>query len=144
MSAALDLQTKIRSSIPLSDTMQFNIAELTEKSILVHAPLSPNVNIHGTGFAGSIYSLAVLTGWALVTHIIDSQGFNADLVVAKAEIRYRKPVNTDIECRCRVPVNLYEAFNRDMAAMGKAKLSLDIEIGDSQALLNATYFAAVN
>lgn len=143
MSAAQDLQEKIRSTIPLSDAMQFNIVDLTEKSILVHAPLSPNVNIHGTGFAGSIYSLAVLTGWAMVTHIIDSQGIDGDLVVGKAEIRYRKPVVGDIECRCSVPGYLYEAFNRDMKTNGKAKLSLEIEVGDSQAILNATFFASV-
>ena len=123
--------------------MEFNIVELTEKSILVHAPLSPNVNIHGTGFAGSIYSLAVLTGWALVTHIIDTQGIDADLVVGKAEIRYLKPVDGDIECRCLVPGVLYEAFNMDMETNGKAKLSLEIEVGDSQALLNAVFFASV-
>lgn len=143
MSIALDLQGKIRAAIPLSDAMQFNIVELKENSILVHAPLSPNVNIHGTGFAGSIYSLAVLTGWAMVTHIIKSQGFDGDLVVGKAEIRYRKPVGGDIECRCSVPDNLYQAFNRDMKTNGKAKLSLEIEVGDSQALLNATFFASV-
>ena len=60
--AALALQHKIHESIPLSEAMQFSIASLSRESILVTAPLAPNVNIHGTGFAGSIYSLAVLSG----------------------------------------------------------------------------------
>ncbi len=140
MSIAHNLQEKIRSTIPLSDAMQFDIVELTEKSIMVRAPLPPNVNIHGTGFAGSIYSLAILTGWAMLTHIIDSQDFEGDLVVGKAEICYLKPVSGDIECRCSVPDYLYEAFNKDMKNNSKAKISLKIEIGDSQALLSAIFF----
>ena len=61
----LELQQKIRTGIPLSETMEFEIAELTPNLIRVQAPLAPNVNVHGTGFAGSIYSIAVLAGWAL-------------------------------------------------------------------------------
>ena len=67
MNAAEALEQKIRGSIPLSDAMQFHIEALSLDAIEVVAPLPPNVNIHGTGFAGSIYSVAVLTGWALCT-----------------------------------------------------------------------------
>ncbi len=139
MSSATDLQNKIQSTIPLSEAMQFEIVELTEKSILVQAPLSPNVNIHGTGFAGSIYSLAVLCGWAMATHIIDLLGIDADLVVSKAEIRYRKPVNGDIECRCEVSESEINQLAGEFENKGRSRLVLDIRVGDSQAMLNATY-----
>lgn len=139
MSCANDLQQKIRSTIPLSESMQFGIDELTDHSILVRAPLAPNVNIHGTGFAGSIYSLAVLTGWAMVTHIVTSRSISCELVVSKAEIRYLRPVVGDIECRCEVADTVINQFIDYYENKGRSRIMLEIMVGDRLATLNATY-----
>jgi len=142
MSSAIELTRKIRDAIPLSATMQFSIEHLQAGEIRVTAPLSPNINIHGTGFAGSLYSIAVLTGWALCTQLIDEAGIDADLVVARAEISYRAPVNGDIECRCNADVAQREAFLQAIHERGKGKLLLDISIGDlPQASLQASFVA---
>ncbi|NNE62505.1 MAG: hypothetical protein HKN34_00340 [Gammaproteobacteria bacterium] len=134
MSCKDDLQQKIRSTIPLSEVMQFAITDLTEKSILVSAPLAPNV-----GFAGSIYSLAVLTGWAMVTHIVTSRSISCELVVSKAEIRYLKPVVGDIECRCEVADGVIDQFIDYYQDKARSRIMLEIIVGDEQAALNATY-----
>jgi thioesterase domain-containing protein len=142
MSAADDLTRKIRKEIPLSESMQFSIDQLDPAGIRVSAPLSPNINIHGTGFAGSLYSVAVLTGWALCTHLIDEAGIDADLVVARAEISYRAPVNGAIECRCSASVAQRALFLQAIQERGKGKLSLDITVGDlPQANLQASFVA---
>jgi thioesterase domain-containing protein len=142
MNTATALQQKIRRAIPLSDAMQFSIRDLSLDAIRVTAPLEPNINIHGTGFAGSIYSLGVLTGWTLCTHIMDELGIEAELVVARAEIRYRAPVNGELECSCACSEVQRESFRQGVAAVGKGKLVLDVEVGgDRQAVLQATYIA---
>ena len=142
MSGACYLTRKIRSAIPLSDAMQFSIDHLDLDEIRVSAPLSPNINIHGTGFAGSLYSIAVLTGWALCTHIIDESEIDAELVVGRAEIAYRAPVVSDIECRCSASLEQREAFLLAFRERGKGKLLLDIAVGDlPQASLHATFVA---
>ena len=142
MSAAEDLQQQIRQAIPLSDAMQFRIDALSMESILVSAPLSPNLNIHGTGFAGSIYSVAVLAGWALCTHILGEYGVDAELVVAKAEIRYRSPVTGDLQCKTCAGAAARESFIKGVRDRGKAVLLLDVEVGDRpDALLQAAYCA---
>ncbi len=140
--AASALQQKIRASIPLSSAMQFSIAELGLDAIVVSAPLQANVNIHGTGFAGSIYSLAVLSGWALCMHIMDELDLDGDLVVGKAEIRYRSAVRGDLLCRTGVSSLQRESFARDFRSRGKAKLVLQVDVGDGpDAVLQATYVA---
>ena len=145
MNAATALQQKIRRAIPLSEAMQFSIINLSLDAIQVTAPLEPNINIHGTGFAGSIYSLGVLTGWALCTHIMDELGIEAELVVARAEIRYRKPINGDLECGCACSSAQRKSFRQGLDEAGKGKLHLDIEVGgDRQAVLQATYIALVS
>ena len=142
MNAAAALEQKIRQAIPLSDAMQFSIRDLSLDAIEVSAPLEPNINIHGTGFAGSIYSVGVLTGWALCTHILDELGIEAELVVARAEVRYRAPVNGNIECSCACSEIQRESLCQGIDEVGKGKLLLDIEVGgDRQAILQATYIA---
>ena len=142
MDEAIALQRKIRATIPLSEAMQFNIDALSLDAIRVSAPLPPNVNIHGTGFAGSIYSMAVLTGWALCTHILEKMNIDADLVVARAEIRYRAPVTGDLRCQTVVEADAREQFLRDVREQGKGVLQLTVELGDGpDAVLQASYCA---
>ena len=142
MSAASALTSKIRAAIPLSEAMQFSIDDLSLDGIRVSAPLEPNINIHGTGFAGSIYSLAVLTGWALCTHIIDELELDAELVVGRAEIAYRAPVTGALECRCATEAAQRDAFLAEFRDRGKGRLVLDIAVGDRpQASLHATFVA---
>lgn len=140
MSKANLLEQKIRASIPLSEAMQFSIDSLSQDAIYVTAPLAPNINIHGTGFAGSIYSLAVLTGWALCAHIMDELDIDAELVVGSASIRYRMPVTTDLLCKCLCNESQRASFKQGIESRGKGKLVLDIEVGES-AELQATFYA---
>jgi len=142
MNAAASLQQKIRASIPLSEAMQFTIESLDSEAIRVSAPLEPNINIHGTGFAGSIYSVAVLTGWALCTHMLEDAGIDAELVVAKAEIRYRAPVTGELNCVAKVEAGARDAFLRATREQGRGLLQLEIAVGDTpQAVLGATFCA---
>lgn len=142
MSAAVALTQKIRGAIPLSESMQFSIDSLSQEAIRVSAPLQPNINIHGTGFAGSIYSLSVLTGWALCTHIMDELAMDGDLVVGKAEISYRAPVKADLECHCQATPEQRQTFLQQFRDQGKGRLVLEITIGElPQAILKATFVA---
>ncbi len=138
----VNLQNKIQSSIPLSEAMQFTIVELDSCSILVRAPLQPNVNVHGTGFAGSIYSIAVLAGWALCTHIMELNQMAGDLVVADAKIKYHSPINGDIECQGEVNEVDRDAFCNNFKQHGRSRLELTIEVGSApNAILQGTYYA---
>lgn len=142
MNAAQALEQKIRQAIPLSDAMQFSIRHLSLDAIEVVAPLEPNINIHGTGFAGSIYSVGVLTGWALCTYLMDELGIEAELVVARAEIRYRAPIKDSLECGCACSAAQRKSFQQGVVDAGKGKLVLNIDVGgDRQAILEATYIA---
>ena len=144
MNAAEALEAKIRKHIPLSGAMGFHIRELAPELIRVDAPLEPNVNIHGTGFAGSIYSVGILTGWALATHLLDGAGSTADLVLARAEIRYRSSVIGPLECCCRTDSRQRDKFLTALERVGKGVLDLVIEVGEApNAVINARFWALV-
>lgn len=140
--AAAELEARIRRGIPLSAAMQFAIDALDEEHIATRAPLTPNVNVHGTGFAGSIYSLATLTGWAYCSHLLELNGVDAELVVAGAEIRYRRPVRGVIACETGAGAGPRRAFVDATRAAGKGVLLLEVRVGEApSALLEARYCA---
>ena len=143
MSVADSLEARIRQHIPLSAAMDFRIVELEPNLIRVTAPLEPNVNIHGTGFAGSIYSVGILTGWALATHILDDSARDAQLVVARAEIRYRRPVTGPLESSCAVSDPRREEFLEGLEAEGKGIIDLDIQIGSDPSAVIQGRFCAI-
>ena len=139
---ATDLQHRIHEAIPLSRAMGFRITELGDTRIAVEAPLGPNINVHDTGFAGSLYALGILAAWGLAAHLIDRAGLTAELVVAEANIRYRAPVQTDISCRCGTDDAAAAAFVGDLAARGRARLALEVVIGDGPAAVIAAQMHA--
>lgn len=131
--AATELQQRIHQAIPLSQAMGFRISGISDSGITVGAPLGPNINIHGTGFAGSLYALGILTAWGLCTHIIMQAGLEANLVVAEASIRYRAPVKDDIVCRCEARPESARSFVDDLSAQGRSRVMLEVVIGDGPA-----------
>ena len=130
---ASDLQRRIRDAIPLSVAMGYRITELADTRIAVEAPLGPNINIHGSGFAGSLYALGILTAWGLCAHLIERAGLEADLVVAEAGIRYRAPVRTDIVCHCALDAAAADAFTSELAGRGRSRTTLEVMIGEGPA-----------
>jgi thioesterase domain-containing protein len=143
--AAAALEQRIHDGIPLSRAMAFRIVALEDHAITVEAPLAENINVHGTGFAGSLYALGILTAWALCAHIIGRAGLQADLVVADATIRYHAPVCDDIRCRSTVSDSAAQAFVDTLRASGRARIGLEVAIGDPPvARIEATMHARLS
>lgn len=132
---AAELQQRIHQAIPLSQAMGYRITALADTEITVEAPLGPNINIHGTGFAGSLYALGILTAWGLCAHLIARAGLEAELVVAEANIRYRTPIKSGIVCRCGVTAQAVQSFVDGLAERGRSRMSLEVTVGDGPAAL---------
>lgn len=139
--SAADLTALLHQEIPLSAYMQVSVAQLDAESIRLVAPFEPNRNIHGTGFAGSLYTLCVLTGWGLVTAWLKAQGLQASVVAHKAQIEYKSPVRGELEAQCVLPGEAEMAvFAQRLAARGKARLPLLVRLGEA-VLFQADFIA---
>ncbi|SNY57499.1 thioesterase domain-containing protein, putative [Arsukibacterium tuosuense] len=91
-----------RQTIPLSQYMQINISGFNGYRLSCSAPLAPNINLHQTMFAGSIYTLATLTGWGMLYMQLQALGLQGAQVLAHADIRYLRPVDSAPEARCQL------------------------------------------
>jgi thioesterase domain-containing protein len=87
-----ELTATWQQTIPLSEFMQLAVESFDGHRLRCCAPLAPNKNLHHTMFAGSIYSMATLTGWGMVYLQLKSLGLEGDIVLADAKIRYLAPV----------------------------------------------------
>lgn len=79
-------------TIPVSQFMQVTPLSFDNQCFTVTAPLSPNINLHQTMFAGSIYTLMTLTGWGMLWLQQRLAGVEGNIVLADANIRYLAPV----------------------------------------------------
>lgn len=89
-----------RSEIPITDAMALAPEAWADHALSVRATLAPNVNVHGTAFAGSLYAVAALSGWGLVHLELGAAGLDGSIVIAEGRIAYQKPVREDIVARC--------------------------------------------
>ena len=99
------------------------------------SPLEANVNIHGTAFAGSIYSAAVLAGWAWTEAHVRRHSLPASVVLKSAHVRYKAPLKEGFVCVAQpASAEELEAFACDFSERHKATLPLKVLVFPSSAL----------
>ena len=124
----VDLQNIWHQQIPITQLMGIKVFQYTGTTFETRAALNPNMNLHGTMFAGSIYSLATLTGWGLVHLMMKEEDIEGDIVLADADIHYHKPVT-------ELPRSVahFENIQGDFAPLQqnqKARISVQVEVLD--------------
>ena len=103
--------------------MQIQAASFADGELVVRAPFAPNRNVHGTAFAGSLFTVCVLTAWGRIWLALRARGLDGRIVVADSRIDYRKAVTGDLICRCTNVPNI-DAF----AADGRIELPMTCTI----------------
>lgn len=91
-SLLIRLQQTWHETIPVSRFMEIEPLQTRAGELDVTASLAPNINLHQTMFAGSIYTLCTLTGWGAVWLAQELAGVGGDIVLGSADIRYLAPV----------------------------------------------------
>ncbi|MEZ5537110.1 MAG: YiiD C-terminal domain-containing protein [Thiolinea sp.] len=125
------LQQTIHDTIPISKHMGFTISSLSGQQIKVTAPLPNNINIHGTAFAGSIYTIATLTAWGLAYSILQDNNIEADLVLGEAHIKYRTPIKNDLLCMANINDENHKAFINKLNQKARGRLQIIVNINDA-------------
>lgn len=111
-------------TIPVSEFMQISPLGYRENQLMVTAPLPPNINLHQTMFAGSIYTLATLTGWGMLWLQQRLAGVNGDIVLADGHIRYLAPI-------AKTPIARTLWPETDLSRLSKGrrvKVKLEVEL----------------
>lgn len=86
------LQQAWYNHIPLSEKMGVRIIQYTGQKFITTMSETGNQNPHHTLFAGSLFSLATLTGWGLIWLLLRERHLGGTIILADAHIRYNKPI----------------------------------------------------
>jgi thioesterase domain-containing protein len=108
--------------------------------------LAPNVNVHGTAFAGSLYAVQALTGWGMMHLQLQLHELDASIVIANGQIDYAKPVAEEIVVSCSFAGQ--EAAMDTLQKSGKGRFQLTSEVhlsdGSSAGSFSGLYAVRLN
>ncbi len=95
-----ELTTTWYEQIPLSKAMAVELVSFENDVLTVAAELEPNINLHGTGFAGSLYAINALCGWSMVHLQLKLRELEGSIVLADGRISYSRPARERIVAVC--------------------------------------------
>ena len=136
------LQSRIVGEFMLARHIGIVVESADDAAVVLRAPLGPNANYKGTAFGGSLYSLAVLTGWAWVTRYLEARGVPADAVIQESSMRFLSPVRGELCASVAAPPGAQiDKFRKMLRRAGRGRIILHVEINYDQTL--ATLFEGV-
>jgi len=123
------LEETLHREVPLTRTMGVRVEEHDGRELLFLADFEPNINIHGTAFGGSLYSICAVVCWGMLHLKFEDEEVPAHSVLGDARITYSLPVRGEIKARCRLPDDgSYETFIENLRAGKRSRLELTAEI----------------
>ena len=118
-----ELERRWHAEIPISAAMGIGVGDFDGETLTIRAALAPNVNVHGSGFAGSQFSLASLCGWGLLQLQLTLHHLQASILFVDGHIECRRPVRGDMLAHCRITEEVTAAM-ADLESRGKARCRL--------------------
>jgi thioesterase domain-containing protein len=141
------LQNRITSEFALARHIGIVVESAGEEGIVLCAPLGPNANDKGTAFGGSLFSVAVLTGWAWVARYLETAHLAADAVIQESTIRYLVPVHGILRATLIPPQSAHvEKFRKMLQRAGRGRIPLKVDIRQEETLASefeGVYAAAI-
>ncbi len=142
-----ELERTWHTEIPISAAMGISVVEFTNDVLVVRADLAPNVNVHGTAFAGSLYAIAALCGWGMTWLQLKSRAIDGSIVIANGNIHYAAPVQQAIVATCRFEGAAQDTAMARLVSAGKARFNLSCSIAAHEreaALFTGEYAVRLN
>jgi len=113
--------------------MQVSVVEALPDSIMLKAPLAPNINHRDTVFGGSASALAILAAWSLLQMRLTNLGITSRLVIQRNSMKYDHPIAGDFTARSFIQTETaWETFLRILKRRGRARIAVScvLEYGD--------------
>lgn len=121
----LRLEQYIQQHIPLSKAMAITVISADSDTVVLQAPLAPNINHRETVFGGSASALAILASWALLRVRLESEGISDSLVIQRNSMEYRRPISGAFTARSALTYpERWAQFTQTIASKGKARVSV--------------------
>jgi thioesterase domain-containing protein len=120
-----ELEQYLHDHIPMSKAMQVSVVGVQSDSIVLSAPLAPNINHRDTVFGGSASAVAILAAWSLLHARLTSAGISSRLVIQRNTMNYELPIAGTFTARSFIQdPNTWESFARMLSRKGRARITV--------------------
>jgi thioesterase domain-containing protein len=124
-----ELETYLHDHIPLSAAMGVSVRSADLDSIVLDAPLGPNINHRDTVFGGSASALAILAAWSLVHVRLRDAGVPCRLVIQRNRVEYTAAMLGDFSAVARLAdPSAWERFAAMLNRRGMARIDVVCEL----------------
>lgn len=121
----LTLEHYLHEHIPLSKAMQVRVIEAAEESVVLNAPLAPNINHTESVFGGSASALAILAAWSIIHVRLKNAGIVSSIVIQSNVMNYKHPIYGTFKARSFIiDPKAWEMFMRMLLRRGRARISV--------------------
>ncbi|GAC1626840.1 MAG: YiiD C-terminal domain-containing protein [Nevskia sp.] len=122
--------------IPLTAAMALRVVAFDEQRMAIAAPLAPNVNHRGSAFGGSLATLAIVSGWALLDRALSRAGVDAHLMVRNSDCDFREAVRGEFTAVSCLPETAWPRFLATLRKHRRAAIEIETLISaDGRALV---------
>lgn len=112
-----ELTAYLHAHIPLTRGLGATAVRWDGTTLVLRAPLAPNLNHRHTAFGGSLSALAILSGWGLVHLALRARGVETRVVVQRSAMEFLAPAAADFAATARLPEA--RAFDRFLATVAR-------------------------
>jgi thioesterase domain-containing protein len=134
MGTALDtagLQAFLSARIAPARTLGL-VVEAAEP-VTIAAPLEPNINDKGTAFAGSLYSVAALAGWAYVMRWCAMQSYEAEVLLQASKSQFLAPVRAGFRATAlEPPQSQRDKLAGMLARRGRGRIEIAVSVSSQE------------
>lgn len=118
------LEQYLHRHIPLSAAMQVAVHTANADTVVLHAPLAPNINHRETVFGGSASAVATLAAWAVLYVRLATAGHPARVVIQRNTMEYLRPIAGGFSAHAAIAPSDWESFARTFARKGRARIAV--------------------
>lgn len=140
-----ELENYLHEQMPLSRAMAVSVVSISEDSVVLAAPLGPNINHRETLFGGSASAIAILAAWSLVHTRLHRAGMTRAIVIRRNTMKYELPVDDQFFARSylEAPAD-WPGFAERLRERGMAKIEVAAALechGKRAGLFNGEFVA---
>lgn len=125
------LTAYLHRSIPLTAAMGIRAVETSWEAAVLAAPYRDNINHEGTFFGGSLASLALLTGFAVLRHRLQVIGQEHRIVIQRNTYSYERPATTDVTATAEIDPPRWQELLDHIQRRGKGRITVEVPVSDA-------------
>jgi thioesterase domain-containing protein len=118
----------LHSHLPLTAAMGITARSWDGQTLQLTAPLKPNINHADSAFGGSISTLGITCGWALLHLALEQRDISNRLLIQDSSTRYLRPIESELFATASLDPAEFATFCDTIKTRRKARIVITTQL----------------